>query len=155
MLLSPQPELDFSSRVQHTVKLRNHRKCSLVTANRLFGYLTQADALDRSPCSKEKLVHELLVQPESVEYLGATIGLVGGDAHLRHYLQDTLSRGLHVLGLRNLYGDPRQLAPLDDIPDRLERQVRVDALGPVAPQDGEVVDRVGLSCFDDESDERP
>ena len=59
------------------------------------------------------------------------------------------------MGLRNLYGDPWQFAPLDDIPDRLERQVRVDTLGPVAPQDGEVVDRVGLSCFDDESDERP
>ena len=109
-----------------------------VPAHRLLGDLLQAGALDGGGGAGEVLVHEFRAQADGIEDLGAAVGLVGGDAHLGHDLEQSLADGLDVapvdLFLVQLLG---QIVP--DGRQRLEGEVRVDGLGAVTGQHRELV----------------
>ncbi len=108
--------------------------------------LRQTDALDAGRGPGEVLVDDRLLQADGFEDLGAVVGLDRGDAHLGHGLQHTLAKGLEQVlpGLVDV--DRRRVGRrFDQAVDahplhRLERQVRVDGVGPVADEQAEVHD---------------
>ena len=96
-------------------------------------------------------VNEFLRQSDRVEDLGAAIGLVGRNAHLRHDFQKTLVDRLDVALAR--------LLPIDLIGEirrhrgeRLEGEVGIDRLRPIAREQREMVDLPRVAGFDDEAD---
>ena len=93
-------------------------------------------------------------QPHRVEDLRAAIGLIGGDAHLGHHLEDALVGRLDV-ALDRLLG--RQL--LVDLGqhglDRLEGEIGIDRLGAIAGKRGELMHLVRLARLHDEAHRGP
>ena len=75
----------------------------------------KANAFDRGVRSCEILGDKLRGQADSVEYLRATVRLIGGNAHLGHHLEDTLVDCLDVTLHRLFEVDARrQVAYLPD-----------------------------------------
>ena len=93
-----------------------------------------------------------LSEPDRFEHLRAGVGGDGGDAHLRHHLEDALARRLDVV-LHGLVGVDAGEAPLGDhVFDRFEREVGVDRSRAVAHEQRHVMHLAGISGLDDESD---
>ncbi len=91
------------------------------------------------------------LQADGVEDLGAAIGLVGRDAHLRHHLEQSLVDRLDVALDDFLVVELlRQLALHGD--QRLEGEIGIDRLGAVAGEAGEMVHLARLAGFDDQPD---
>ena len=94
---------------------------------------------------------EIGLEADRVENLRAAIGLVGGDAHLGHHLEqalvDRLDVALDDLLLVELL---RQVVLHRD--QRLEGEIGIDRLGAVAGEAGEVVHLARLAGFDHEPD---
>src|SRR3546814_1133018 len=65
-----------------------------VAANDFLAHFLQADALDRACGAGEIFLHKGGVQAHGIENLRTAIGLVGGNAHLGHHLQNALAHGL-------------------------------------------------------------
>ncbi len=87
-----------------------------VAAHALGGDLGQAGAFDLGVGAGEVLVDQFRREADGVEDLRAAVGLVGGDAHLGHHLQDALAERLEVvlldvLGARASSGSARAAAP--------------------------------------------
>ena len=59
----------------------------------------EADPLDHGLGVGEILFHEGRVQPDGIEDLGAAVGLIGGDAHLRHHLENAFVQGIDVVAV--------------------------------------------------------
>ena len=116
----------------------------LVTAHGLLGRSRRGRSLHRRVGAGEIVVDEGLRQAHRVEYLGAAIGLVGGDAHLGEHLEHRLAHRLDValvkLFLGNFLGHL-----VAEAGDRVEGQIRIDRLGAVAGEKTEVVGQAGLS----------
>ncbi len=103
-------------------------------------------------CVPEKnFCHEGRFQSDGIENLRAAIGLIGGDAHFGHHLQqpfvDRLDIALHRLVIADRLVDLRQHRL-----DGLERQIRVDRLGAIAGQRAELVHLIGLARLDHQPD---
>src|ERR1700741_1569274 len=75
---------------------RRGRESELMALGRLAGDLVKADALDLAVGAGEVSRDEVRPEPDGVEDLRAAIGLIGGDAHLRHHLEDALVDRLDV-----------------------------------------------------------
>ena len=90
-------------------------------------------------------------EPDRVENLCAAIGLIGGDAHLRHHLEQSLVDRLDVaLDDFLLVELLRQL--ILHRHQRLEGEIRIDRLGAVAGKAGEMMHLARLAGFDDKPD---
>mmetsp|Transcript_21078 Transcript_21078/g.39507 ORF Transcript_21078/g.39507 Transcript_21078/m.39507 type:complete len:1048 (-) Transcript_21078:533-3676(-) len=109
-------------------------------------------SLDTGGRSREATVDDLLAEPDSLEDLGALVGLQGGDAHLTHDLQQALGRGLSVGGdhvvvavlLLRLGGDQPVAVHLAE---SLVGDVRADAVATEAEQGRKVVDLASVSAL--------
>ena len=120
-------------------------------AHRFLGDLGEADALDAGRGAGEIFGDEIGLQPDRVENLRAAIGLIGGDAHLGHHLEQSLVDRLDVALDDFLVVELlRQLVLHRD--QRLEGEIGVDRLGAVAGEAGEVMHLARLAGFDHEAD---
>ena len=119
-------------------------------AQRLFGHLEDADALDVGTGTAEVLVDQFAIEADGLEDLRAGIGHVGRDAHLRHDLVQTLADGLDVV-LDGLVG--RQIGAQTGVQlgEGFHREIGMDGLGAEACQQREVMDLAGRAGLDDQS----
>ena len=122
-----------------------------MAARGFFGDFGQADALDAGMGADEIFRDEIGLQSDGVEDLRAAIGLIGRDAHLRHHLQQALADRLDV-ALDDFIVVERGRQPVLHRDDGLEGEIRIDRLGAVAGQAGEVMHLARLAGFDDEPD---
>ena len=147
VILPAQAERVVAAGVEHGAIDRIVAEGIAMAAHRLFGDLGPARTLDRGGSAGEILFDEARVQADRIEDLGATIGLVGRDAHLGHHFQEALANRLdevllHVVGLE------RQAVLHPHLLQRFEREVGVDRLGAIARQAAEMVDLARLASLD-------
>ena len=90
-----------------------------------------------------------LLQADGLEDLRAAVRLVGGDAHLGHHLEQPLADRLDE-ALAGLGASIRGHCVLHR-GQRLEREVRMDRLGAVAGEHGEVVHLARRAGLDHEA----
>ena len=110
-----------------------------VTPPRLLLDLGDAYALDPRRRPGEVAVDELLVESDSLEYLGPPVALDGRNAHLGHYLEDALVQGLDVVLFCVVATDRLDESGLVlHVGQRLVGQVRVDCGGAVSYEEGEL-----------------
>ena len=121
----------------------------LVALHRVGRDLLDADAFHPGRGAREVLVHKPAREPHRIKNLGAAIGLVGGDPHLRHDLEQTLADGLDVVGLQLLAGSV-QPVPAAEGGQGLIGEPGVDRLRPVAGQGAEMVDLPGRAGLHDQ-----
>ena len=99
----------------------------------------------------EVLVYELLVQPDGLEDLSATIALDGADTHLCHDLDDALADGLRVAPDGVVISDPvDQGTAMNHVANALEGYVRVDGASTVAEEQAEMVHLARVSALYDQ-----
>ena len=89
------------------------------------------------------LLDEFARQADGVEDLRATIGLVGGDAHLGHHLQDALAHGLDVILLHFIRLERQTLAH-PNLFERFKGKIGVNRFRAITCQGAEVMD---FTCF--------
>jgi ribosomal protein S4 len=71
-----------------------------VANNRFAGDFLQADAFDHALGAGEIAVDKFLARADRFKNLRAAVGLVGGNAHLGHHLEDALGNRLGVMLVR-------------------------------------------------------
>ena len=120
-----------------------------MAAHALFGNLTQGRAFDRRCGAREIFLNELRRKAHRIENLGAAIGLIGGDAHLGHHLQNAFADGLDVI-LLHLIGTQRQEVIRPNLLQRFEGEIGIDAFRAVPCQRAEVMHFARFACFHDE-----
>ena len=103
VFLAAQPERVFAADVERVPQDRILAVGGLVAPHGLFGDLGQADAFDHGMGLGEIFFDEGRVKPDGIEDLGAAVGLIGGDAHLRHHLEDALVHGLEVAAVHLVF----------------------------------------------------
>ena len=130
------------------LRLRGVRRT--VTAGGFLRQLGEADAANRRRGAGEIFVDQTLGQADRVENLRAAIGLEGGDAHLGHYLQDTLADRLDVIGLRG-FGRQSELPAHGQILDQVEGEPGIDRLRAIAGEHAEMVDLTRLAGLQHEA----
>src|SRR5690606_4766746 len=123
-----------------------------VAAQRLLLEHVEADALQAADRAREAAVDDLVVEPERLEDLRTLVGLQRRDAHLRHHLEHSLRDALAVRGDEpDIRVDETVLARL---PQRLEREIRIDAVGAVADEQAMVMHLACLAGLDEDADAR-
>ena len=153
MVLAAQPESVVAADFQRRVEDRRIAEGVAVTAHRLLGDLSEADALDGRRRSGEIAVDELARQADGIEDLGAAIGLVGRDPHLGDDLEEALVDRLDVALDDFLVGKLLVELVLHG-EQRLEGEIRVDRLGAVAGEQAEMMHLAGVAGLDDQADGR-
>ena len=113
-------------------------------AHGLFRDLTKTDALDARVGAGEILLDQVAGQAHRVENLGAAIGLIGGDAHLGHHLEDTLAHRFDIILLHFVRLERETLAHAD-LFQRLKRQIGIDRFRAITSQDAEVMHFTGFA----------
>ena len=121
-------------------------KGQLVQAQRFFRHFEHADAFHARGRAAEVFVDQGLVQAHRFENLRAAVGHVGGDAHLRHHLQQALADGLGVV-INRLFGGHVLAQAGGQFGQGFHGQIRVDGLGAKAGQQGEMVGLAGRARF--------
>ena len=122
-----------------------------MAAHRLFRDLGQPHALDASVRASEIFVDEILAQADRVENLRAAIGLIGGDAHLGHHLEQALVDRFDVaLDDFLVVALLRQIVLHGD--QCLEGEIGIDRLGAVPGKAAEVMYLPGLCRLHDQTD---
>src|SRR5262249_17931632 len=111
----------------------------------------EADAADARGGAGEILVHELLVESDGLEDLGAAVALDGGDTHLGDGLQEALLDGLQVV-LERLFKADVKGAAEDHAGERFDGEIGIHGARAIADEQGEVHDFAGLAALDDERD---
>ena len=150
MLLAANAKRIFAANIEHAAVDWRIGKSVAVPAHRFFSDLIEPDALDPRGGAGEIFGDEFGLQANRVENLRAAIGLVGGDAHLGHHLQQALVDRLGVTLDDFLVVELlRQLVLHRN--KRLEGEIRIDRLGTVAGETGEMVHFARLARFDDQS----
>ena len=148
VFLAADAEGVLAAGIEHGRQHRVGRESLVVQADRLFGDLEDADALDVGRRTGEVLLDELLLQADGLEDLRPGVGHVGRNAHLGHDLAQALADRLdEVLGvLLCLPG-----ITLGQSLDGFEGQVGVYRFGAVAAEQGEVMHLTGRAGLDDEA----
>ena len=156
MVLAAEAEGVFAADVERVAVDRRVAEGVAVPVHRLLGDLDHAGALDPGRRAEEVAVDELRGQPDGVEDLRAAVGLVGRDAHLGHHLEQPLADRLDV-ALDDFLGVDlvRHLAARMHVEHGVEGEVRVDGLGAVAGEAGEMVHLARLAGLDHEPDRGP
>ena len=103
-------------------------------AGNFLGEDIDTDAVDLAWGPSKVLVHHGARQTDRLEHLRAPVGGNGGNAHLGHDFQDTLTERLDEVLHRLLGADVAQVARLCELFHGLHRKVRVDRCGPVADE---------------------
>ena len=124
-----------------------------MTKHGFLGDFVQADAFDDCRRAEEEAVDEGGRQADCVENLRAAIGLVGGDAHLGHHLQNALADGFDE-PFDDLTGidDVGKFAPGMHVGDRLEGEIGVDRFRAIAGQHAEMVHLARFADFHHDAD---
>ena len=122
--------------------------------DRLARDLLEPDALDLAVGAGEIFGDEVATQADRVEDLRAAIGLIGGDAHLRHHLEDALVGRLDV-ALDRFLGRELLVELGQHGLDGLEGEIGIDRLGAVAGKRRELMHLVRLAGLDHEADRGP
>ena len=141
----------FAADFERVAQDRRIGEGQAVTLDRLARDLLKSHALDPAIGAGEIFGDEIGFQAHGVENLRTAIGLIGGDAHLGHHLEDALAEGLDIAVRRLLKGQ----LPVEfrqHRVNRVEGQVRVDRLGAVAGQGAELMHLMGLAGLDHEAD---
>ena len=153
MVLAAHAELIFTAHVERRAIDRNIAEGIAMPAHRLLGDLGKPHAFDARCGAGEIFRDEIRLEPDRVEDLRAAIGLIGGDAHLGHHLEDPLvdrfDVALEDLLLVELL---RKIVLHRD--QGLEREIGIDRLGAVAGETAEVMHLARLAGFDHEADRR-
>ena len=151
MRLAAQAEEILAADLERMAQDRHVGVGVVVAACGLLGDLVEADALDGGRGAEEILVDEAPCEPDRVEDLRAAIGLIGGDAHLGHHLEDALVDRLDValdhFLVVELFGE---LVLHRD--QRLEREIGIDRLGAVAGEAAEMMHLARLAGLDHQAD---
>src|SRR5580704_1964168 len=151
VILTAHPERILAADVEHGPVNRRVAESVAMTSDALLGDFIEADALDAGRRAGEVPRYEIRLQPDRVENLRAAIGLVGGNAHLRHHLEQTLVDRLDVALEDFLLVELLRQVALHR-GECLEGEIRIDRLGAVAGKAGEMVHFARLAGFDDETD---
>ena len=96
VIFAADAERIFAADVEHGAIDRRVARSVAMPAHRLLGDLGEADAFDAGRGAGEIFGDEVGLQSDRVENLRAAIGLIGGDAHLRHHLEQSLVDRLDV-----------------------------------------------------------
>src|SRR3954453_5261765 len=96
MVLAADAELILAADVECVAVNRRVAERIAMPAHGFFGDLRQADAFDAGGGAGEIFYNEIGFEPDRVENLRPTIGLVSGDAHLGHHLEYPLVDRLDV-----------------------------------------------------------
>jgi len=124
-----------------------------VALRRLVGQHVQVSPLDARRRAAEIALDHRPAQPQRLEDLRPVVALHGADAHLGDGLDYALGRSFQVLAHGDFVVGGHQPAG-DQVVERLEGQVWIDRVGPVADEAGVVVDFARLARLDDEADQR-
>ena len=140
----------LATHVQVVLQRRHVAEGQAMALGRLARDLAQPNAFNLGVGAGEVLLHEGRLEADGVEDLGAAVGLVGGDAHLGHHLQQPLIDRLDIALLRLLQ---RQLLVelRQQLLQRLEGEIGVDGLRTVAGEHAELVHLVRLPGLHDEA----
>ena len=114
----------------------------------------QSDPLDARRRASEVLLHQVVVQADGFKNLRASVGLHRRNAHLGHHLEDAFFVSLDevVNGIVRL--GAVQLAAFRQVSHRFQRQVGINAAGPVPYEETEVLHLARLPGLDDQADAR-
>ena len=98
-------------------------------------------------------LYKAVSQPDGIENLRATIGLIGRDAHLGHHLQNPLADRLDET-LLDFIGRDFILQILRHRPERFKREPWIDRFRAIACKTREVMHFPRLACFNHETHRR-
>ena len=153
MVLAAHAELVLAADVERVAIDRGVAEGIAMPAHAFLGDLGEADAFDAGGGAGEIFGDEIGLQPDRVEDLRAAIGLVGGDAHLGHHLEDALVDRLDV-ALDDLVVVDLLRQLVRHRGERLEGEVGVDRLGAVAGETSKMMHLARLAGFDHQPDRR-
>ena len=123
----------------------------MVASHGFFGDFGQADAFDHALGSGEIAFDKFAGQAHCLENLGAAVGLVGGDAHFRHHLENAFGDGFGVMLVRFGLGEGlRRVGQAGG--QGVEGQIGIDRFRAVTGQQTEVVNPLGFAGFDNQPD---
>ena len=108
----------------------------------------QPDALDIAGGAGKVFLDKARVEAYRLEDLRATIGLIGRDAHLRHYLVQPFANCLDVT-LRRFFGQDFRHVVVQ-LRQRFEREIRMHRLGAVPCKQRELMHLTYRSRLDHE-----
>ena len=109
----------------------------LVLAHRFFGNFENTDAFDIRCGTRKVLVDKLTRQSHRFKNLRAAITLIGGNTHLRHYLEQPFGDGLDVFFLGFFGIDSRQV--ILHVVQRFQCEIRMHRRCAVAAEQRKVV----------------
>ena len=152
MGLAARPEGVFATRFERVPQHGRVAERQPVALDRLGRDFRQAHAFDPRMGAGEVPGDEVGLQAHCVENLGAAVGLIGGDAHLGHHLEQPLVHRLDE-ALGGLVG-ANVFVHLGDLVAgwSRKREIRVDRLGAIARERAELMHFVGFAGLDHESD---
>ena len=150
VILAADAEGIVAADIEHGAIDRRIAESVAMPVHRFLGDFGQADALDAGRGAGEIAGDEFGLEPDGVENLRAAIGLIGGDAHLRHHLEQSLIDRLDVALDDFLVVELRRQVALHR-DQRLEGEIRIDGFGAVAGEAGEVMHFARLAGFDDDA----
>ena len=151
MVLAAYAKLVFAADVEGVAIDQSIAEGVAVPPYGLLGDLGERHAFDAGRGAGEILGDEIRLEADGVENLGAAIGLVSGDAHLGHHLEDAFVDRLDVALDDLVFVELAREIILHRL-QRLEGEIGVDRLRAVAGQAAEVMDFAGFAGFDDEPD---
>src|SRR5450830_1198016 len=122
----------------------------VMQAHGFFRHFKEANAFHVRRGALEVLVDHRLVQADRLEDLGAAVGHIGRNAHLRHHLQQALADGFREV-VDGLFRRDVVRQRVGQFGQGFHRQVRVHGFGTVAGQQREVVRLAGRAGFHDEA----
>ncbi len=115
----------------------------------------EADPAENAGRAGEVLVDEVFRQPDCFKGLGPGIARHGGDAHLAHDFQNTLTEcGNHITnGLLRL--DSGDFSGSGEVLDGFHRQIGVERRRTKTDEQGGVVNLAHVTCFNHQADPHP
>ena len=149
VILAAGPGLIVAAGVQIQVRIGDRAIRKIVLQLGFGRQDIQPHTLDARGCTREVLVHELLVETDGLEDLRSPVALEGGDPHLGEDLQQSLVDGFQIVVQGVLEADVEKPV-LAHVLERLDRQIRVDGAGAKANQEGKMHDFAGLARFHDQ-----
>ncbi len=126
-------------------------KAGLMPALHLRRNLSQPNAAQPGDRAGEKLIDQLLPQSHGFKNLRPTIAIYRRDAHLRHNLQQPGFHGPHKVALGFGYSQ-LDFTRRNQILNRGQGQIRVNGVGPIANQAGQVMNFAHLAAFNHQAD---
>ena len=144
MVFAAQAKLILAADVEGIAIDRRVAEGAAVPPHRLLGDLSQRHPFDPGRGAGEIFGDEIGLETDGIENLRAAIGLVSGDAHLGHHLENALVDRLDV-ALDDLLLVELLRQIILHRPQRLEGEIGIDRLRAVAGQAAEVMDFARLA----------